>query len=217
MDDHPLFRYGLRTTLDAADGIEVVGEAVNGTAAIVIANSLRPDVVVMDLNLPGLGGVEATRRIVEDNPDISVLVLTMLEDDRSVFAAMRAGARGYFLKGADPDDIVRAIRSVGDSEAIFGPAIAARLLSFFATAVRPTTEAFPELTERECHILGLIARGESNDMIARRLVLSSKTVRNHVSNIYRKLKVADRVQAVAKVRESNLRDRNRDGHGTADT
>lgn len=214
VDDHPLFRYGLRSSLESVPDIEVVGEAVNGRSAIVLARSLRPDVIVMDLNMPGLTGIEAIRRIVADNPSVSVLVLTMLDDDESVFAAMRAGARGYLLKGANPDDIVRAIHAVGENEAIFGPAVAARLLSFFSTAVSPRPEAFPELTDRECEILWLMACGEHNDSIARKLVLSSKTVRNHVSNIYRKLKVTDRAQAVARFRESNVRDRNRDEDGT---
>lgn len=217
VDDHPLLRFGLRSLLDSAPDIEVVGEAVSGAAAIALAHRLRPDVVVMDLSMPGLTGIEATERIVADNPAVNVLVLTMLDDDDSVIAAMRAGARGYLLKGADPDDIVRAVRAVADSEAIFGPAIATRLLSFFATAVPRRPEVFPQLTERECDILWLIARGESNDMIARRLVLSSKTVRNHVSNIYRKLNVTDRAQAIALVRRTNSRDRNRDENGTRDT
>jgi DNA-binding NarL/FixJ family response regulator len=208
VDDHPLFRYGLRCSLESASDIDVVGEAVNGTAAIVLANSLKPDVVVMDLNMPGLTGIEAIRRIVEDNPAVSVLVLTMLDDDESVFAAMRSGARGYLLKGTDPDDVICAIRVVGKSEAIFGPSIASRLLAFVATAAPQRSEVFPELTERECDILWLVARGESNDMIARRLVLSSKTVRNHVSNIYRKLKVTDRAEAVARVKAANLGTRN---------
>lgn len=215
VDDHPLFRYGLRSALASSSDIEVISEAVSGTAAVALANSLRPDVIVMDLNLPGLTGVEATRRIVEANPAIRVLVLTMLDDDDSVFAALRAGARGYLLKGADPDDIVRAIHAVAESEAIFGPAIATRLASFFATAMPPRAEAFPELTDRERDILWLIARGESNATIARRLVLSSKTVRNHVSNIYHKLKVTDRAQATARAREAGLRDTSRDEDRTA--
>jgi DNA-binding NarL/FixJ family response regulator len=214
VDDHPLFRYGLRSSLECVADIEVVGEASTATAAIALANSLDPDVIVMDLSMPGLTGIDATRRIVENDPAVGVLVLTMLDDDESVFAAMRAGARGYLLKGADPEDIVRAVRVVAENEAIFGPAVAERLLAFFAKAPAPRPEAFPELTERECDILWLIARGDSNDMIARRLVLSSKTVRNHVSNIYRKLKVAGRAQAVARVRESGARDRNRDENGT---
>lgn len=210
-----MFRYGLRALLESVPDFEVVGEAANGTTAVALVSSLQPDVVVMDLNMPGLTGIDVTRRIVENNPEIRVLVLTMLEDDDSVFAAMRAGARGYVLKSAAPDDILRAIRVVGESEAIFGPAIAARLLTLIATTVPPPQpEAFPELTERECGILWLIAQGATNDQIARRLVLSPKTVRNHVSNIYRKLKVNNRQQAVAKVKEVNLRDRNRDENGT---
>ncbi|HEY0637305.1 MAG TPA: response regulator transcription factor [Pseudonocardiaceae bacterium] len=217
VDDHPLFRFGLRASLGTEPDIEVVGEAVSGASAVESVAVLCPDVVVMDINLPDMSGIEATRRIMERHPAVSVLMLTMLEDDRSVLDAMRAGARGYFPKGAAPADVARAVRAVGDSEAVFAPAIATRLLSFLAGAVPPRAEEFPELTERECDILWLIARGESNGTIARRLVLSPKTVRNHVSNIYRKLHVADRVQAIARVREIRLRDRNRDRDGTTDT
>jgi DNA-binding NarL/FixJ family response regulator len=216
-DDHPLFRYGLRSTLEAASTIEVVGEAATGTAVVALANTLKPDVVVMDLNMPGISGVEATRRIVAADPAVRVLVLTMFNDDESVFTAIRAGARGYLLKGADPDDIVRAVHAVAESEAIFGPAAASRLLTFFATAIRPQPEAFPDLTDREREILWLIARGDSNTAIARRLVLSPKTVRNHVSNIYRKLNVSSREQAATRVREAGLRDWKRDESGTSDS
>jgi DNA-binding NarL/FixJ family response regulator len=214
-DDHPLFRYGLRSALETASTIEIVGEASTGTAVVALANTLKPDVVVMDLNMPGITGIEATRRIVQADPTVRVLVLTMFNDDESIHAAIRAGALGYLLKGADPDDIVRAVHVVAESEAIFSPSVASRLMTFFATAIRPQPNAFPDLTDRECEILWLIARGESNTTIARRLVLSSKTVRNHVSNIYRKLNVSSREQAAARVREAGLRDWKRDGSGTS--
>jgi DNA-binding NarL/FixJ family response regulator len=203
-DDHPLFRSGLRSALGSLGDTEVVGEAATGEAAIERALELQPDVVVMDLQMPAVNGIEATRRIVEASPHIGVLVLTMFEDDDSVFAAMRAGARGYVLKGSGQDEIVRAIHAVGAGEAIFGPAIAERLMDFFASRPDGPPPVFPELTEREREVLELIARGESNQSIARRLFLSEKTVRNHVSNIFTKLQVADRAQAIVRAREAGL-------------
>ncbi|MFB9904923.1 response regulator [Allokutzneria oryzae] len=204
VDDHPLFRYGLCAMLSTVPEIEVVGEAATGTAAVSLAASLQPDVVVMDLNMPDFNGVEASRRITRTSPHIGVLVLTMFDDDQSVFAAMRAGARGYLLKGAGEDEIVRAIRAVGQGEAIFGPAVATRLLGFFGSTPAQPVEAFPELTSREREVLSLIAQGESNPAIARQLVISPKTVRNHVSNIFSKLHVADRAQAIMRAREAGL-------------
>ncbi|SDN48059.1 response regulator [Allokutzneria albata] len=204
VDDHPLFRYGLCAMLSTVPEIEVVGEAATGTAAVSLAASLQPDVVVMDLNMPDFNGVEASRRITHTSPHIGVLVLTMFDDDQSVFAAMRAGARGYLLKGAGEDEIVRAIRAVGQGEAIFGPAVATRLLGFFGSTPAQPVEAFPELTSREREVLSLIAQGESNPAIARQLVISPKTVRNHVSNIFSKLHVADRAQAIMRAREAGL-------------
>src|ERR671933_658243 len=179
-DDHPLFRDGMHGLLDSVPDIEVVGEASTGDEAIALAETLQPDVILMDLKMPGLNGIQATREIVHTSPHIAILVITMLEDDKSVFAAMRAGARGYLLKDSDQAEILRAIRAVAHGEAIFGPAIARRLLAFFATG-RPTTPArvFPELTAREGEILGLIARGASNQEIANQMYLSLKTVRNH--------------------------------------
>jgi DNA-binding NarL/FixJ family response regulator len=202
-DDHPLMRAGIRSTLALTDRAELVGEVESGDAAVDAAAQLQPDVVVMDLHMPGLNGIDATRAIVAARPETGVLVLTMFEDDDSVFAAVRAGARGYLLKGADGDEILRAIEAVGGGEAIFGPSIARRVIEFMSRppAVRVP---FPELTDREREVLELIARGLSNARIAEHFVLSQKTVRNHVSNILTKLRVADRSQAIVRAREAGL-------------
>ena len=202
-DDNGEFREGLRGLLAAQPDLAVVGEAATGEGALALAARLLPDVVLMDLQMPGLNGIEATRRLVASSPHVGVLVVTMFEDDDSVFAAMRAGARGYLLKGARKAETLRAIRAVASGEAIFSPAIARRLVGFFA-AVRPAPTAFPELTEREREILALIARGQGNQEIADRLSLSLKTIRNHVSSIYGKLQVADRTQAALRAREGGL-------------
>lgn len=202
-DDHTLFREGLRLLLASVANTEVIGEAASGPEAIAQATTLQPDVVLMDIQMPGVNGIEATRRIVATSPHIGVIVVTMFEDDDSVFAAMRAGARGYVLKGADQEEMLRTIRAVARGDALFGPAIASRLMGFFAA--RPTAPgAFPELTEREHEVLALIARGHNNEEIAGRLVLSQKTVRNHVSNIFSKLQVADRAQAIVRAREAGM-------------
>jgi DNA-binding NarL/FixJ family response regulator len=204
VDDHPLFRDGLRGVLALDDDLAVVGEAASGQAAIDLARSLQPDIVLMDLNMgQGLDGIEATRRIVQANPGVNVLVVTMYEDDDSVFGAIRAGARGYVLKGASQIETLRAVRAIGNGEAIFGPGVAARVMRYFA-APRPTALPFPELTEREREILQLVAVGQTNETIAETLVLSLKTVRNHVSNICAKLQVADRSQAALRAREAGL-------------
>jgi DNA-binding NarL/FixJ family response regulator len=204
-DDHPIFRDGLRMLLTSIPEFEVVGEAASGAAVVELAASLQPDVIVMDLHMPELNGIEATRRVVEASPHVGVLVLTMYEDDDSVFAAMRAGAKGYLLKGDDQAEIVRAIQAVGSGEAIFGPAIAERIIQYFsASRGAGPALAFPELTDREREVLRLIAQGHSNQAIAQRLVLSPKTVRNHVSNIFAKLQVADRAQAIVRAREAGL-------------
>ena len=204
-DDHPLFRDGMHGLLDSVPDTEVVGEAATGDEAIALAASLQPDVILMDIKMPGINGIQATREIVHTSPHIGILVVTMLEDDDSVFAAMRAGACGYLLKGANQAEILRAIRAVANSEAIFGPTIARRLLGFFAATRRIVPpRIFPELTEREGEILALIAQGRSNEEIAEQLSLSLKTVRNHVSNIFSKLQVADRAQAVIRAREAGL-------------
>jgi DNA-binding NarL/FixJ family response regulator len=204
-DDHLIFRDGLRALLASTPDAELVGEAATGEEAIALASSLQPDLVLMDLQMPDLNGIEATRRIVHDSPHIRVLVVTMFEDDSSVLAAMRAGARGYLLKGATHAEMARAIRAVGEGEAIFSPAIAARLMEFFAS-FRPavTPQVFPELSDREREILDLIAQGHKNPDIAARLVLSPKTVRNHVTNILSKLQVADRSEAIIRAREAGL-------------
>ena len=208
-DDHPIFRNGMRALLTSVPGIEIAGEAVNGDEAIDLATSLQPDVVLMDLQMPGgVSGIEATRHILDTSPHIRVLVVTMFEDDDSVFAALRAGARGYILKGASPNEMVRAIQAVGSGEAIFSPAIAQRLIDFFATPRPKTAQVaiFPDLTEREREILNFMVQGRSNQEIGAQLVLSLKTVRNHVSNIFSKLQVADRAQAILLARESGWRE-----------
>ena len=205
-DDHPFFRRGLHNLLMALPDTDPVGEASTGEEAVALAERLQPDVILMDLQMPGMSGVEATRRIIEASPHIGVLVVTMFEDDHSVFSAMKAGARGYVLKDTDEEEILRAIRGVGHGEAIFSPAIAQRLLSYFAQVAQPAPpqRVFPELTDREREILDLIAHGCSNQQIAAQLVLSPRTVRNHISNIFSKLQVADRTQAVLRAREAGL-------------
>jgi DNA-binding NarL/FixJ family response regulator len=202
-DDHPMFRQGLRTLLEAL-GTSVVGEAATGPEAVASALACEPDVVLMDLHMPGGNGIEATRQIVRARPSTGVLVLTMFEDDDSVFAAMRAGARGYLLKGAAEEEIARAVAAVAAGEAIYGPTIARRVLAFFAASATRPVAAFPELTEREREVLELISRGRSNADIARELYVSDKTVRNHVSNIFAKLRVADRAEAIVRAREAGM-------------
>ena len=205
VDDHPLYRDGLVTAIAAMPDVEVVGDAGDGAVAVGMANELEPDVIVMDLHMPELNGIDATRRIVADRPTTAVLVLTMLESDDSVFAAMRAGARGYLLKGADRAEIRRALEAVANGEVVFSAGIASRVLSFFAAGPSaPALTPFPTLTEREREILDLVARGLTNTAIAQRLVLSSKTVRNHVSNVFTKLQVAGRAEAVAQARDAGL-------------
>ncbi|HSH38538.1 MAG TPA: response regulator transcription factor [Chthoniobacterales bacterium] len=204
-DDHPMFREGVRSMLRREDSVTLVGEATTGSATITLAAELQPDVILMDVHMPEVNGIDATRRILQQHPHIRVLVLTMFEDDDSVFAALRAGARGYLLKGADKAEIVRAINGVASGEAIFGPAIAQRLIAFFSAPQTPVPPpVFPELTDREREILMLMTHGLSNQAIADRLVVSLKTVRNNVSNIFSKLEVADRAQAILRARDAGL-------------
>lgn len=206
-DDHPAFRRGLALMLAEVDDIEVCGAAQTGVQAVDLAASVEPAVVLMDLRMPELDGIEATRRITRRAGAPAVVVLTMFEDDDSVFAAMRAGARGYLLKGADQDEIVRAIRAAAAGEAIFGPEIAGRVIGHFATGAGATSTAFPSLTEREREILEMVAAGKGNATIAHELMISLKTVRNHVSNIFTKLQVPDRSSAIVKARQAGLGER----------
>jgi DNA-binding NarL/FixJ family response regulator len=208
-EDHPLFREGMRGRLDRVADVAVVGEAASGEEAVELANKLEPDVILMDIKMPGLNGIEATREIQQANPLIGVLVLTMFEDDDSVFAAMRAGAKGYLLKDSGGEGVVHAIRAVASGEAVFGPGVAERIMGFFsAPRAAAPQRAFPELTEREEEVLSLVAQGKGNREIARQLFVSLKTVRNHVSNILLKLQVADRAQAVIRARDAGMgRDR----------
>jgi len=211
-DDHTLVRQGLSALFLTTPDIEVIGEAATGDEAIAKAAELKPDVILMDIQMPrpdgtGMNGIEATRQILQTQPGIGIVMVTMLDDDNSVFAAMRAGARGYILKGADKADVLKTIRAAAAGEALFGPGIARRMMNFFREPPKTeaTSPAFPELTEREREILTLIAQGQSNAAIAERLVISLKTVSNHISNIFNKLQVADRAQAAIRAREAGLR------------
>jgi DNA-binding NarL/FixJ family response regulator len=203
-DDHAPFREGLRALLSSVPEMTVAGEAENGEDAIQAAADLQPEVILMDIQMPDLNGIEATRRINQSSPHIGVIVLTMFEDDDSVFAAMRAGARGYLLKGADQAAILRAIQAVRNGEAVFGPGIARRLINYFTNLKSQVQHPFPELTGREQEVLDLLARGSNNAEIAGALGISQKTVRNHVSNIFNKLQVADRAQAIIRARDAGL-------------
>jgi DNA-binding NarL/FixJ family response regulator len=203
-DDHPLVRQGLRAVLDSTDDLRVLGEAADGNEAVRLAIELAPDVVVMDLQMPGLSGIEATRRITSGAPGPAVLVLTMFEDDDTVFAAISAGAAGYLLKGSDGADIVTAVRAAGAGQAVFGPALAARLRNWFADASAPSPAPFPQLTDRERDILDGVAAGLSNAQIGGKLFLSAKTVANNVSTILAKLHLTQRAEAIVRAREAGL-------------
>ena len=196
-DDHPVFRFGLRTLLATEPDLEVIGEATTGPEIIDLAAYLSPDLILMDINMPVINGIEATRQILKHHPTVAILIITMFEDD-TIFAALRAGARGYILKGAEGDETLRAIRAAANGEAIFSPAIAHRLRQFFAVAPASTAIIFPELIEREREILTLIGQGLTNSAIAERLSLSPKTVRNQVSLIFDKLQVSNRAEAIVK-------------------
>jgi DNA-binding NarL/FixJ family response regulator len=204
-EDHPLFRKGVISLLSSVPDFEVVGEAKTGEEAVVRAEQLQPEVVLMDLQMPKVNGIEATRRILQQSPSVRVLVVTLFEDEDSVFMALRAGARGYVLKDADEEEMVHAIRAVGRGEAIFSPNVATRVLAnFAASSPGASPQVFPTLTDREREILNLIAQGHPNPSIARQLSLSTKTVGNYVSNIFTKLQVADRGQAIIRAREAGL-------------
>jgi DNA-binding NarL/FixJ family response regulator len=203
-DDHPLFRDGLSALVTDGPDTELVGTATSGTEAVDLAIATQPDVIVMDLHMPGLNGIEATRQIVADSPHITILVLTMFDDDDSIFSALRAGARGYLLKGADQEQIRAAIRAAANGEIIFGTQLAARMLAYFTASATAPPQVFPQLTDREREVLDLVAQGRANAAIAARLGLSQKTVRNHVSNILTKLQVADRAQAIVQARDAGL-------------
>ena len=201
-DDHPVFRFGLKALLATEPDLEVIGEAPTGKNAVALAADLTPDVILMDINMPDLNGIEATRQIIQAHPDTGILILSMLDDD-TVFSAMRAGARGYLLKGSEGDATVQAIRIIAEGGTIFSPGIAERVMAYFSRGQR-NPDPFPELTDREREILELIAKGLTNQAIADRLILSSKTVRNQVSEIYSKLQVASRGEAMAKARDAGL-------------
>lgn len=204
VDDHPIFRKGLRALLASQPELRLAGEATSGSEAVRLAAELRPDLILMDLHMPGGDGVQAIRQIVAARPESRILVVTMFDDDESVFAAMRAGARGYVLKDTDDEELCRALLAVGNGEAIFSPAIAARMMRFFDQRPVAHQPLFPELSESERKVLHLIAQGESNQRIAERLALSPKTVRNYISSIFSKLQVADRAQAIVKARDAGL-------------
>ncbi|HUF00164.1 MAG TPA: response regulator transcription factor [Anaerolineales bacterium] len=208
-DDHRLFREGIKALLALTDDIEIVGEAEDGESTLKRCEELQPDIILMDINMPGLNGIRATEQILQKQPETRIIMLTMLEDDASVFNAMRVGARGYLLKGADPQEVLSVIRAVAEGQALFGPAIATRLMNYFKElGSKPgsteTLTLFPDLTERELEILRLIAQGLNNQEIAQKFVLSPKTVRNHITNIFSKLQVADRAQAIVRAREAGL-------------
>jgi DNA-binding NarL/FixJ family response regulator len=202
-DDHTLFRHGLRALLESVPDVELVGEAATGEEALELVEKLKPDAVLMDILMPVLSGIPATHRIVNAHPEVAVVMLTMQGDDDALFAAMRAGARGYVLKGVDESELLRLLRAAAQGEALFGPAIASRLVNFFAHEGRRAPE-FPELSDREREVLTCIAQGWNNATIADRLVLSPKTVRNHISHIFSKLQVADRAEAIIRARQAGL-------------
>jgi len=209
-DDHALFREGLRALFSTTAGIEVVGEAADGAETVALADELRPDIILMDVNMPGMDGIQATRWVLRANPAVGVIMVTMVEEDATLFSAMRAGARGYVLKGAHHQELLQTVRAVASGQVLFGPSTATRIVGFFrdfqvGAKPSPQEEAFPELTPRELEVLELIAQGSSNSQIAEKLVITDKTVRNHITSIFSKLQVADRAHAIIKAREAGLR------------
>jgi len=203
-EDSAPFRTGLRALLSSAQDVHLVGEAEDGSAAVAMALELQPDVILMDLQMPVMNGIDAARRIAQSCPHIAVVMLTMFDDDDSVFAAMQAGARGYLLKGVLRNEVLTAVRAAAAGEAIFGPSLARRMMQYFSQ-MRPPEAAFPELTAREREVLHLIAQGRNNTEIAEHLVISPKTVRNHITTVFDKLQVADRAQAILRARDAGLR------------
>ena len=203
-DDHRLFRGGLRALLSVSEHLEVVGEAGDGVQAVDLCAQLEPDLVVMDIQMPLLSGLEATRLILRGPHPPGVLIVSMFDDDDNVFAAMQSGARGYLLKGAAPDDLLRAVEAVARGEALFGPGIAQRLMRYFSRPARPGPLPFPDLTEREREILTRVAQGQRNPAIAHSLELSEKTVRNHITSIFSKLQVSSRAEAAQRAQEAGL-------------
>lgn len=203
-DDHPVVRSGLRALLATMSDVMVVGEAEDGQAAVDLVAQLHPDIVIMDVQMPVLDGVQATRLIATEWPAVGVLVLTMFEDDASLFAAIQAGARGYILKGAPPAEVARAIGAVREGQVVFGAALATRIARYFALPRPAGSEDFSELTHREREVLALLASGATNIAIARRLSISAKTVANHVSNLLTKLQSPDRAQAIIRARDAGL-------------
>lgn len=212
VDDHAVVREGLARLVDGSADMEVVGTAADGSEAVAVVDRVQPDVVLMDLQMPGVSGVEATRRLTEKVPDVRILVLTMVDEDQAVFAAVQAGAMGYLLKGAGQDEIERAVRSVAGGQAVYGAGVAERVMAFFTARAGVALPPLPELSDREREVLRLAAEGRANADIARRLFLSEKTVRNHVSSIFAKLGVTDRAAAVARARDAGLGGSHRD-HG----
>lgn len=204
VDDHPVFRLGMAALLDSLEDVEVVGDAESAAAAYDVIGTARPAVVLMDLHLGEDSGIEATREVVRRHPEVAVLVVTMQEDDESVVASMRAGARGYLLKGASPAEVERALRAVANGEMILGPKVAARAMAAVTSGRTAARVPFPELTDREREVLDLVARGFDNATISRRLVLSPKTVRNHVANVLNKIGAPDRSAAIVTAREGGL-------------
>jgi DNA-binding NarL/FixJ family response regulator len=204
VDDHPMFRKGLRALLASHPAFHLAGEATSGHEAVRLAGDVHPDLILMDLQMPGGDGISAIRQILAAQPECRILVVTMFDDDESVFAAMRAGARGYVLKDMDDEELHRALLAVGNGEAIFSASIAGRMMRFFAQRPAVAPMLFPELSESERRVLELIAQGENNQAIADRLALSPKTVRNYISSIFAKLQVADRAQAIVKARDAGM-------------